>query len=379
MDLLKSFMEKRNSILGELKNFEGEIKEERSADEKTLVEIRGLKEELNMIEAAIKKLEEEENTVEVREEENMNKEMEVRKALADFIAKREVREEVITVQEDGSATIPENVENTIIEKLTYYSEAFAESRRIPSQSGSLKIPRETKVTKAGFVGELEDVEGIKLNIDQADLTQKRVGAYTILTKQLINDTAVDIVKYAEDNLSRSAVLAIEESIFQGKGKAEDEFDGIINDKDIKTVEADEVTLDTLIDMDNELHPTFVPSAKYYMTHDMYKAVSKLKDGNGHPYVQNGVVNGVLTKTLFEKPIVITEGLPKENPIVLGSLGMGYTIMVKQGMSLEHITADSLNALRGTELLVLDAFMDGTVHNPQAFVVLSAGAGGTVGE
>lgn len=383
MNILKYLKEKNNELVAELRDLSDLAETEgRDLTEDEITRVSDIENEIRGVSAEIDKMEQELRSEATKKEEEKvdNKNLEVR-ALDEFLRKREVKTEElrdqVSITTDGEATIPTHVENKIVEKLDEFSDAFAEARKINSMSGSIKIPRENEIAVAGFVGELEDVEGFKINLSEAELNQKRVGAYTGLTNQLVNDSAVDIVGYAQDTLSRSAARAIEHSIFQGKGDTNKQFKGILEDGDIATVEATEITMDTLLDAYNTLHPNFIGTAKFYMTRDMYNVVAKLKDGNGHYYVQNGVVNGQPTRTLFEVPIVVTDQLPEEKPIVLGSISQGYTIMVKEGMKLQHITGDTTQALRGSQLLLLDAYMDGVVHDPQAFVVVK-GATSTEG-
>lgn len=372
---LKALEERKNDLIEEMNSMVSTIEvEKRDLDNNESTRFTEIEDEVRNINEEIAKFKEKQllQSQEIKEEKrDMEKrELEVRE-LANFI--REKRADGISVTTDGAATIPELVENNIIMKLDEASEVFAEARRLPSQAGSLKIPRENSIAVAGFVGELEDVAGIKLDLSEAELTQKRVGAFTGLTNQLVHDSAVDIVGYAEENLARAAARAIEASIFNGKGDAAKQFKGITADTDVEVIEAAEITVDALMDVHNALHPSFLPTAKFYMSRKMYNVIAKLKDGNGHFYVQNGIVNGVPTKTLFETPVVVSDALTDEKPIVLGSLSQGYTVMVKKDMFLRHITGDSRNALAGTQLLVLDAYMDGVVHDPQAFVVVQSSA------
>lgn len=369
MDLIKKLTEDKELIISELKELrdntpegieiDGELSEKRS--------------KLETINETIKQLEEElrENTTiidEKGEDEKMEKNIELR-GLEDYIKGKQVRADSVAITDDGAATIPELVENNIVKKLDEFSDVFSAARKLPSQAGSLKIPRENSTAIAGFVGELADVDAINLDLGEVELTQKRVGAYTGVTNQLVNDAAVDIIGYAEDRLARGAARAIEKSIFGGAGDVAKEFKGITTDTDVEVVETDAIDLDTLITVHNTLHPEFLADAVFYVSRELYDVISKLKDTNNHPYVQNGIVNGVLTKTLFDIPVSVSDFLPAATPLVLGSLAQGYSVMIKQGMNLQHITGDSRNALRGTQMLVLDAYMDGAVHDPQAFVVL----------
>ena len=111
-----------------------------------------------------------------------------------------------------------------------------------------------------------------------------------------------------------------------------------------------------------------------MSREFFNQISKLKDSNGHYYMQNGIVNGRLSYTLFGAPVYVTDSLPATTPVIFGSIQESYAIMVKQGLALQHVTGDTTQALRGSQLLVLDGYMDGAVYNPQAISKLTVTAG-----
>lgn len=330
-------------------------------------EIRSLNNQIEQIEhRSFDETKKEKNT----EERNMeNKELETR-GLEQYLRRQDGEEvRALGTTADGGAVIPENVEGTIVLKMEETSPVFAKARKFASQGGTLKIAKETSDTVAGFVGEGNDIKEGSISFDEVKLTQKRVGAAISLSNQLINDAAVPIVDYAVGLLGRRTGKAVEESILVGKGG--EEFSGITNDDEIVRVEADgAITSDTLLDLYNQVHPAFLDGAGYIVSRKFFNQISKLKDNNGHYFLQNGVVNGKLTYTLFGAPVEVTDSLPDETPAIFGSIEQAYGVLIKQGFGLQHVTGDTTQALRGSQLLVLDGYMDGAVYNPQALSILN---------
>src|SRR5699024_1444083 len=173
---------------------------------------------------------------------------------------------------------------------------------------------------------------------------------------------VDIVGYSNDLMSRRLAKLAERAIFTGTG--EKDFKGILNDKEVKTITTDALTVDTLMDLYTSIHPEFLDGAAFYFDRNTFNQVAKLKDTNGHFYLQNGVVNGKANYTLFNQPVHITETLDNQDVLVFTNLAQAYGILIKQGFSMKQVI-DSKQALRGSRLLVLDGYMDGAVYNPQA--------------
>lgn len=306
---------------------------------------------------------------------NMEKKIEKRNeqytALDSYLRSGETRNLQTTA--DGQVLIPEHVHNTIVKKMEETSPVFAKARKINSVNGSLKVARENieDLTSMVFVGEGQDVPFDKINFDFVKLEQKRVGAAISLTNQLQNDAAIDVVDYSTDLLSRRLAKAIEKSILTGN--SDEEFRGIIHDTDVKEVTftgaAEDIEMEDLQELYLAIHPDFLTGAGFIMQRNFFNKIAKKKDNNGHFYLQNGIVNGKFQYTLFGLPVDITDALPDNTPVIFGNIEEAYSIMIKKGMGVTHVTADTTNALRGSRLIVMDAYMDGAVTNPQAVAKL----------
>lgn len=373
---LKALKEKRNALLSEadelVKVSETEVRsltdEEQSTFTNLSASIKDIDKQIVEFEARQKDGKKIEENLEVRNMENAQ-ELEVR-GLEQFLRKQE-GEEVRALQKTdvGGAVIPELVEGTIVRKMEETSPVFARARKFPSTAGTLKIAKETANSIAGFVGEGADIQEGTIGLTDVKLNQKRVGAAISLSNQFINDSAVNIVDYSVNLLARRAGKAVEKSILVGT--AAEEFRGIKTTADIAEVEVeDAVTSDNMLDLYNAIHPEFVDGSVYIMSRAFFNKVAKLKDANGHYFMQNGVVNGKLSYTLFGAEVVVTDSLDKgeavgEVPVIFGNIEAAYAVMIKKGFALQHVSADTTQALRGSQLLVLDGYMDGVVYNEQA--------------
>jgi len=375
---LKALREKRNALLTKAEDIlkVPEV-EKRSANQDELDEVKQLTDQISKLDADINVLEERRNSgekIEKVEDTDMDKNEKELRGLEQYL-RREDGEELrdLNTTNDGGAVIPENVEGTIVLKMSETSPVFSRARKFGSVAGTLKIAKENSKTVAGFVGEGADVLEGKIGFDEVKLNQKRVGAAISLSNQMINDVAVNIVDYSINLLARRAGKAVEKSILIGD--TAEEFRGIVHDNEIANVEvADAVTIDVLMDVYNSIHPEFLDSSSFIVSRDLFNQIAKLKDGNGHFYLQNGVINGKLTYTLFGAEVIVTDSLTKETPLLFGNITEAYAVMIKKGFALQHIVGDTTQALRGSQLLVLDGYMDGAIYNPQALAKLTvAGA------
>lgn len=266
---------------------------------------------------------------------------------------------------EGAAVIPQNVADTLIKHIESVSPIFEMARKYLSVAGALKLARETDTNEnVAFVGEGVAVSEMKLGLTFTELTQKRVGAAMTITENLINDSAINLDEYVPDFLGRKIAKAVEKSMLVGVGGTE--FNGILNDTDVQSIEVAAVTYDALMDLYLALKPQFLQGATWIMSDEIFKAVAKLKDGNNQPYLQNGVVNGEITRTLFGIPVFTTDALTDAQPILLGDIEQAVSVMIKKQVGIKQVE-DSDLSMKGAKLLVLDAYMDSAVVNPQAVV------------
>lgn len=315
-------------------------------------------------------------------EDKMDKDLEVR-ALDALIRNGEASEEYRAIEADltagngtepgpgnGGSLISETVYGQVIPKLDNVAPVFAMAHKFPSINGRLKIARETSAAdeKAGFIGEGMDVTQLTSGFKSVTLDQKRVGGAIQLTNELINDAAVDVVSYATNRVANSLARAIEKAILLG---SEDGFRGIVADKDVLHKDVADVTVEGLISIFNSLHQIYQSQAAWVVSPEAFDAISKLKDGDGRYLLLNTVAmsnQDVFAYSLLGRPIYVSDALKgAEEQIVFGAFD-GYGLMIKKGMNLTHVTADSRQALAGGHLIVLDAYMDGEVYNPDMFVI-----------
>lgn len=276
-----------------------------------------------------------------------------------------------TTGNTGGALIPESVHEQIVQKIEERSPIFEMARKFPSVEGELTIAREDSLDDAGFVGESINLKELVVGFETVKLNQKRVGAAVRASNQLLLDTAISTTDYIADLLARRVAKAVEKSILVGTG--ENEFKGIVNDSLVQNVSVSVIGIDELMDLHNTLPRDYADeNSAFVMSRLAYNQLTKLKDALGHPYLQNGVVNGKPTRTLFGKAVYITDVLPESTPVIFANFYQAYAIMVKQGARLQR-TVDTENALAGTTTLVLDSYMDGTVYNPQAIAKLTVTA------
>ena len=391
---LKAMLEKRNAMVTEIQEIADKVElETRGFDENEVLKVNELKAEVAEIDNSIAQIKElrgmatadvigGENTMELEE---MNKDQEIR-GMEQYLRgtdgeERRALTEANTLANDnegtagnGGITVPTNVYEDIIEKMGETAPVFQAARKFGSVTGNLKVAREDNIEDEGFIGETLDATKIKPVLKSVTLTQKRVGAAIQLTNQLINDSGVDIVGYAQTRLTRSVGRAIERAILTGAKIGEDASDtfrpiiGDANVENVETANGKALTVEEILSVYGSLNPVYLDGAMFIVSREVFNVMLKLKDGGGDYLVFRGVVSGKPGYTLFGCPIHVSDVLKDaKREIIFGNINEAYGMLVKKNMNLITVTADTTQALAGGRLTILDAYMDGAVINPAAVV------------
>ncbi|PEB44187.1 phage major capsid protein [Bacillus thuringiensis] len=275
----------------------------------------------------------------------------------------------------GALTIPTTMSDYIVEKLTEYAPIFARTKNFTPESGFLEILREKSIGTGGFVGEMQDVVANDFTMDKVRLDQKRVGTAIELSQHLVNDSGIDVVGYSIGLLSRRLGLTLDNSVLVGDKATQ--FEGILNDLTIGEqtgLATNAITIDELLDLYNSMNPAYIGGAVWVVSRQTFNMIAKLKnDKNGEYYLVRDVAENGPTYKLFGQPVIINDTMPApeagQRAVLFANFSEGYVTMTKKGLNLKHITADTKQALRGSQLIVLDGYMDGKVLNPAAIKVL----------
>ncbi|OQR58316.1 phage major capsid protein [Bacillus sp. CDB3] len=292
--------------------------------------------------------------------------------------RREDGEEVRSITtgaSPGMLTIPSTISDYIVEKLQEVAPLFARTQNFSPVSGKLEVLREKTIGTAGWFGEGQNIDLKDFTMDKITLEQKRVGTAIELSQQLINDSGIDVVGYATKLLTRRLGLTVDMAILTGD-KTKGEFEGILNDVTVQEIVAGSsavITLDELLVLNNSIHPDYVKDAVFIVNRQVFNEIAKMKDAMGHYHLVKDVAETGVTYRLFGQPVLISEVMPNmetgKRAVVFANLGEGYATMTKKGQTLKYIDNDTANALRGTNTIVLDAYMDGKVLNQNAIACL----------
>lgn len=382
---LKALLEKRNELKSQAKelldNVANEVRaisvEEKTKFEELCEEVRQLDETIELLEKR-----QEEETVETVKIENREEEIPMEKeltvmekelrALDQFIRKQEGEElREMTTTSTGNI-IPTHLYGEVIEALNEVAPIFAEVPKLTPVGGTLEILKEKTLGQAAFVGEADSLTPSDFDFDKVKLEQRRAGSAVALTQKLINDSGIDVVAYAKSVLYKRLGVALDKAMIDGTVAAES-FEGLYSAPascEVETATAQVTSIDDYINTLNHMHPSLQADAKWIIARDEFNKLALLKDAVGNYYLNRDVIDGKPAYRLLGCEIIISEHMDAATkPAILVNLKEAYSGMIKKDMELKQINADTQNALKGTNTLVLDMYADVRIVRPEAIRVV----------
>ncbi|UZJ79438.1 phage major capsid protein [Fictibacillus sp. KU28468] len=366
----KALIEKRNDLLSELETLANSI-EARGVTADEEIQSSSLKNEIELLNKKING----------NEERNM---MEVLSVTDNAVEKRgfeaflksqfnsdEVRA-ITTSATPGQLTVPSSIADEIIKKLEEVAPLFGLSKQFPSVSGKLDVLKETSIGGAQWLDEMENATVQDFSMEKVTLEQKRLTAAIELSQNLVNDAGFDIVTYVVDLLAQRIANSVNRAIVNGTGS--NQMEGFLNatlsNAVVQTATVGSIGTDDVLDLFNSMNPELVEGAVFVMNRSTFNLVSKLKDANNHYYLvdfKNG--SGAKYYTMLGLPVLISDVMPDmavgNKTIALINMNKAYGTLIKKGIDVKHIVADTTQALRGSQLIVADIYLDGKVINDQA--------------
>lgn len=200
-----------------------------------------------------------------------------------------------------------------------------------------------------------------------------INAAIVLTNGLIQDAGVDVAGYSMNVLAKRLGKALDKVVVCGN-KSEGQPEGLLSAPEkchVETAVPGVVGIEDFITAYNTMHPAYLAKATWVMNKKTFDAISKLKDSTGNFYVVRDVVASGIVHKLLGLPVQITTAMADESKVaILVNMEACYATMVaKNGASLKMIGGDTQNALKGTQTLVLDTYVDGAIYNEDAVIII----------
>lgn len=357
----REIIEERNDVLKAMKRLSQKaITENRGFNEAENKQALFLKQRSIELEQELKEVKQELRTGATIITEDEGEKRMITKGKEELRATEEIRTITTATHE---TSIPTNTSEKIILALTENSQILGDAECI-EYSGKFQLNREDEVSEAMMLDEVEQItETPVTSLTPLILHDKRCGSLVKISEVLLNSAPQLGIKYLSNVLGRRVSRTLDSQIFSNEGRSKD-FSGSIFKDGVK-FQANELTIDSLVDMAGDMQQRYLSNAKWYMNRELFKQVQKMKNENGDFYVIPNVKGEGLSYTLLGMEIVISEFATKVcliNPF--------EAILVKLNPEAFNVRVlKETYALSGEIGMLVNILIDGGIKNPEAIRVM----------
>jgi HK97 family phage major capsid protein len=305
---MPTLVEQRNNLLEEMEGLVSKSKAEtRSFTDEESNRFDAIKAEIAKIDKTLA-AEEESRSFEKKEVKKPAGEAEQRSLEeAKFLRFIRGEERALDVANNGGV-IPTHIANKIIEKVKELSPIYAMST-IYNVGGDLVFPVYDETTSsigAAYVDDLTELTEGTGKFTTVKLQNFIVGCLAKVSKSLMNRTDFDLLSFVIGKVATAIAEFLEKELVVGtSGK----MTGVLSATyGVTAASATAIVADELIDLQMTVPEVYQGNASWILHKSTFKAIRKLKDGDGNYLLNKDATNG-FGWTLLGKPVHITESMP----------------------------------------------------------------------
>jgi HK97 family phage major capsid protein len=295
----------------------------------------------------------------------------------------------------GGYTVPNIVASDLIWLREMYGVARRNSRIYPMSSDTLLVPSATASTTVYYPSEATAITASDITFGQVSLSAKKLAVLTIASKELGEDTVIDLGAALARDMAYSIAKEEDNACFNGDGTAtygsitgilkavyglnatKANIAGVVLGAALSGASFANFTLANFQSMVAKL-PTYADNAKWYMHKDLFfnGVADKLiaLGGNAILDIQNAYTTA---PTLFGYPIEWVQNMPKAPAAttavaILGDLSKGVAFGDRRSMTVEvsdqvKFVEDALT-YKATERFAFNAHDVGNVNSDASLKV-----------
>lgn len=348
MNKLKALLERRSLLLAEMATLLGSLEtktadgktevraftdeEQRSYDEK-YTEVQHLNDTINAIQ--------QQRNLDITNpcDDNSDDARNEERAFVEYLRSGkglETRADANWTNEANGAVIPTSIANKIIEKIEELSPVFRLATKY-NIGGTLNIPYYDETSGAvtmAYADEFEELESTSGKFLSIQLGGFLAGALCKVSKKLMNNSKFDILGYVIKKVAQAAARWIDGELLGGTS---DKITGLSTVSQIVPAAASTaVTVDELIDVQEEVPDEYQGEAIWVMSKNTRKAIRKLKDGDSN-LLLNKDATAKWGYTLLGKDVYVASKMPDMEAgklaIYYGDFA-GLAVKVSEDLSVE---------------------------------------------
>lgn len=242
-------------------------------------------------------------------------------------------------------------------------------------TGNVDIPRNSTKGAAVWEGETDANAEAAPKFDKISLTPNRLGAKTIMSKQLLFQSSIDVERFAANDLGRAIAIAVDAAAINGAGSGSVP-EGILNVTGIGDVAGGTnglaPTFANLISLESELavDNADVGSLAYLTTPGIRGYLKGLKKdaGSGEFVFANNELNGYRAAISTQVPSTLTKGTSSGtcHAIIFGDFSQ---LILAQWSGMDLVVDPYTLATNGQVQIVANTWWDVAVRHAEAFAAM----------
>ena len=212
----------------------------------------------------------------------------------------------------NGAIIPKSVANKIIEAVKELSPIYAKVT-IYNAKGTLSIPvyglDAADDVQAAYATEFTDLTAHAGKFTSVDLTSLAIGALTKISKNLINNTDIDVLSFITQKIAKAIADFLEKELLVGTGATGHMTGATKTTNTMNAGSITAITADNLIDLQLMVPEIYQKNACWIFDKAAFKVIRKLKDGTTNEYLMTKDFVQGFGWTLLGKPVYTSENMP----------------------------------------------------------------------
>ena len=223
----------------------------------------------------------------------------------------------------NGAVIPDTIMNKVIDRVVEISPLFEAATKY-AVKGDITIPkidRSTGDIAVAFSAEFSTLTANGFKFGSITLSGHLAAALVLISKQLINNSQIDVVSIVIQKLAEKIAAFVENFLLNGDSSIANSglkgsIDTTNNVKSVASVAA--LTADDLVDVQDKVPDAYQANACWIMHSSLRNKIRKLKDGQSNYLLISDFSKGS-GYTLLGKPVYLTDNLPTTASAASGNI------------------------------------------------------------
>jgi len=184
-------------------------------------------------------------------------------------------------------------------------------RRVPMKSKTIDFPDLNSGVSVAWTAEESEITETEPGIGQVGLTAKKLGAYTKISNELIQDSRPDVISFINDLMTEAIGLECDEKILNGTG---DPCSGVLTAacgySVVMTGDSfSNITGTYLSEMISKLKASVLPGCVFVINPEVLHHVRTLTDDNGN-YIYSQIGGSPRGGNIWGYPVIQTDAAPR---------------------------------------------------------------------